>query len=142
MKCGGGKGKEASKDEGGSINMLLLLLLLSRFSRVRLCVTPWTAAYQASPSMGFSRQEHWNGLPFPSPSMNIADGKNKSKHIFSSVQLLSHVQLFATPWMHARPPCPSKTKKKNLIILDYIGEWEEDINFKHTKYSYRVTDNF
>ena len=46
---------------------LLLLLLLSRFSRVRLCETPWTAAYQASPSMGFSRQEHWSGLPFPSP---------------------------------------------------------------------------
>ena len=44
-----------------------LLLLLSRFSRVRLCATPGTAAYQASPSMGFSRQEHWSGLPFPSP---------------------------------------------------------------------------
>ena len=39
----------------------------SRFSHVRLCATPWTAAYQASPSMGFSRQEHWSGLPFPSP---------------------------------------------------------------------------
>ena len=46
---------------------LLLLLLLSRFSRVRLCVTPWTAAHQAPPSLGFSRQEHWSGLPFPSP---------------------------------------------------------------------------
>ena len=46
---------------------LMLLLLLSRFSRVRLRATPWTAAYQASPSMGFSRQEHWRGLPFPSP---------------------------------------------------------------------------
>ena len=43
----------------------LLLLLLSRFSLVRLCATPWTAAYQASLSMGFSRQEHWSGLPFP-----------------------------------------------------------------------------
>ena len=42
-----------------------LLLLPSRFSRVRLCVTPWTTAYQASLSMGFSRQEHWSGLPFP-----------------------------------------------------------------------------
>ena len=30
-------------------------------------VTPWTAAYQAPPSMGFSRQEYWSGLPFPSP---------------------------------------------------------------------------
>ena len=45
----------------------MLLLLLSRFSRVWLCVTPWTAAYQASPSMAFSKQEHWSGLPFPSP---------------------------------------------------------------------------
>ena len=35
-------------------------------SRVRLC-NPMTVAYQASPSMGFSRQEYWNGLPFPSP---------------------------------------------------------------------------
>ena len=36
-------------------------------SRVRLLVTAWTAAYQAPPSMGFSRQEYWSGLPFPSP---------------------------------------------------------------------------
>ena len=36
-------------------------------SRVRLFATPWTVAYQAPPSMGFSRQEYWNGLPFPSP---------------------------------------------------------------------------
>ena len=47
--------------------LLLLLLLLSRFSRVWLCVTPQTAAHQAPPSLGFSRQEHWSGLPFPSP---------------------------------------------------------------------------
>ena len=36
-------------------------------SRVRLFATPWTVVYQASPSMGFSRQEYWSGLPFPSP---------------------------------------------------------------------------
>ena len=36
------------------------------FSRVRLLATPWTAAYQAPPSMGFSRQEHWSGVPLPS----------------------------------------------------------------------------
>ena len=42
-------------------------MLLSRFSRVRLCATPWTAAQQAPLSLGFSRQEHWSGLPFPSP---------------------------------------------------------------------------
>ena len=36
-------------------------------SHVRLFATPWTVACQASPSMGFSRQEYWIGLPFPSP---------------------------------------------------------------------------
>ena len=39
-------------------------------SRVRLLATPWTAAYQAPPSMGFSRQEYWSGVPLPSP-LNI-----------------------------------------------------------------------
>ena len=41
--------------------------MLSRFSRVRLCATPQMAAHQAPPSLGFSRQEYWSGLPFPSP---------------------------------------------------------------------------
>ena len=43
------------------------LRLPNHFSRVQLCATPWTAAYQASLYMGFSRQKHWSGLPFPSP---------------------------------------------------------------------------
>ena len=38
---------------------------LKSLSRVRLVATPWTAAYQAPPSMGFSRQEHWSGVPLP-----------------------------------------------------------------------------
>ena len=37
-------------------------------SHVQLLATPWTAAYQAPPSMGFSRQEYWSGVPLPSPS--------------------------------------------------------------------------
>ena len=37
-------------------------------SRAGLLATPWTAAYQAPPSMGFSRQEYWSGVPLPSPS--------------------------------------------------------------------------
>ena len=59
------RGSSQPKDQ--SITLLLLLLLLSHFSRVRLCVTPWMAAHQAPLSLGFSRQEHWSGLPFPSP---------------------------------------------------------------------------
>ena len=51
-------------------------------SRVRLFATPWTAAYQAPPSMGFSRQEYWSGVPLPSPMatwavLNIQWGQRK-----------------------------------------------------------------
>ena len=49
----------------------MLLLLLSHFSCVRLCATPWTAAHQAPLSLGFSRQEHWSGVPLPSPSFTM-----------------------------------------------------------------------
>ena len=47
------------------------MLLLSRFSRVWLSATLWTEDHQAPLSMGFSRQEYWSGLPFPSPAKNI-----------------------------------------------------------------------
>ena len=66
----------------------MLLLLLSRFSRVRLCATPQMAAHQAPLSLGFSRQKHWRGLPFPSPNASKWKVKVKS---------LSCVRLCATP---------------------------------------------
>ena len=47
--------------------MRALECLLSGFSHVQLFVTPWTLAHQAPLSMGFSSQEYWKGLPFPSP---------------------------------------------------------------------------
>ena len=40
---------------------------MKSLSRIRLFETPWTAAYQAPPAMGFSRQEYWSGVPLPSP---------------------------------------------------------------------------
>ena len=43
-------------------------------SHVRLFETPWTVAYQAPPSMGFSRQGYWSGLPFPSPGDLLNQG--------------------------------------------------------------------
>ena len=49
----------------------VLLLLLSRFSHVRLCATPETAAHQAPPSLGFSSQEHWSGLLFLLQCMKV-----------------------------------------------------------------------
>ena len=72
----------------------LTLLLLSYFSHVWLCVTPQTAAHQAPPSLGFSRQEHWSGLPFPSP-------------MHESEKWKWSVWLFATPWTAAYQAPPS-----------------------------------
>ena len=68
------------------IYIYMLLLLLSCFSHVRLCETPQTAALQAPPSLGFSRQEHWSGLPFPSPMYACM------------LSRFSRVQLCATLW--------------------------------------------
>ena len=62
--------------------LLLLLLLLSRFSRDRLCATPETAAHQAPPSLGFSRQEHWSGLSFASP-MHEGEKRKWSRSVVS-----------------------------------------------------------
>ena len=48
---------------------------MKSLSRVRLLATPWPAAYQAPPSMGFSRQEYWSGVPLPSPFKGLAGAK-------------------------------------------------------------------
>ena len=83
---------------------LLLLLPLSRFSRVRLCVTPWTAAYQAPPSLGFSRQEHWSRMPFPSPMQESEKWKWSHSVVSDSVRPhgLQPTRLLC-PW-----DCPGK----------------------------------
>jgi len=48
-------------------------------SHVRLFTTPWIAAYQAPPPMGFSRQEYWSGVPLPSPNGILLSHKKKHK---------------------------------------------------------------
>ena len=75
------------------------MLLLSRFSRVRLCATPETEAHQAPPSLGFSRQEHWSGLPFPSP-MHKSEKWKWSCSVVSDPQRLHGLQpsRLLRPW--------------------------------------------
>ena len=54
----------------GRVNIVKIGILpkVKSLSRVQLFVTPWTAAYQAPPSMGFSRQEYWSGVPLSPPN--------------------------------------------------------------------------
>ena len=76
-----------------------LCILLSHFSCVQLCVTPQTAAHQAPPSQGFSRQEHWSGLPFPSP-MHESEKWKWSHSVGSNPQWPHGLQptWFLRPW--------------------------------------------
>ena len=108
----------------------------------QLCLTlqtPWTVACQTSLSMGFPRQEYWSGLLFPPPgdlshpgietaspvSPALTDrfftteppGKPSYYHQFSSVQSLSHVQLFVTSWTAARQASLSITNSRSLPKL-------------------------
>ena len=66
-------------------------------SRARLLATPWTAAYQAPPSMGFSRQECWSGVPLPSPYDPGEQDNNKSflcpKRYFLHLSRLFTIQI-------------------------------------------------
>ena len=55
------------KNTGVGCHFLLQCVKVKSLSRVLLFATPWTAAYRAPPSMGFSRQEYWSGVPSPSP---------------------------------------------------------------------------
>ena len=76
-----------------------LLLLLSRFSRVRLCMTPQTAVHQAPPALGFFRQEHWSGLPFPSP-VHESEKWKWSRSVMSDPQQPHGLQpsMLLQPW--------------------------------------------
>ena len=62
---------------------------MKSLSHVRLSATPWTVAYKASPSMGFSRQEYWSGLPFPSPEDLPDRGMEPSSPAFEADALTS-----------------------------------------------------
>ena len=75
-------------------------------SRVRPLATPWTVAYQAPPSMGFSRQEYWSGLSLPSPHRRHKPPVKKSCPIFISVRdVLYKLPIFPSilNWSHDMP---------------------------------------
>ena len=89
-----------------------MLLLLSRFSRVRFCVTPQTAAHQAPLSLGFSRKEHWRGLPFPSPTRMLAR--------FSHAKSLQSCSTLCDP-MDSSPPGSSVHGILHARILEWAA---------------------
>ena len=89
-------------------------------SCVRLLVTPWTAAHQAPPSMGFSRQEYWSGVPLPSPNKQLEKHKKKK-----TSHVKSHTQKTPLP----SPNMPSGVlSPAPLLYKDII--WEVEITLR------------
>ena len=101
----------------------LLLLLLSHFSRVRLCVTPQTAAHQAPLSLGFSRQERWSGLPLPSP-MHESEEWKWSRSVMSDSSRPHGLQptRFLHPWEF---PGKSTGVGRHRLLL-FTGYWKSN----------------
>ena len=87
-----------SKNTGVGCHFLLqcVKVKVKSLSRVRPSAAPWTAAFQAPPSMGFFRQECWSGVPLPSPNLTLRYLINIQ--YVRLVSHFSHVQLFVTPW--------------------------------------------
>ena len=91
-------------------------------SRVRLFTTPWTAAYQASPSMGFSRQQYWSGVPLPSLSMGIGVGvaKRSGSDLLSyciSCSEIDYLTLLLSNYFNSVLGGKSKTTQDYLIKI-------------------------
>ena len=81
----------SGKNTGVGYHFLLQCMKVKLLSRVRLLATPWTAAHQAPPSMGFARQEYWSEVPLPSPfshtTVNTYGDNPKTKHILRAFSL-------------------------------------------------------
>ena len=75
---------------------------------VRLLATPWTTAYQAPPSMGFSRQEYWSGLPLPSPVIEQGSPTSRPRTSTSlhSVRNQAPQQEVGSEWAKLHLPLP------------------------------------
>ena len=87
-------------------------------SRVRLSATPWTVAYQAPPSMGFSRQEYWSGVPLPSPMTNL-DKVLKSKGITLPTKVCTvKAMIFPVLFMDVRVGSLRRVNAKELILFN------------------------
>ena len=106
---------------------------MKSLSCVQPSATPWTAAFQAPPSMGFSRQEYWSGVPLPSPILNTRQIQNSS--LFSAsftfylslghgcACLLSRFRSYLTLWdpMDSSPPGSSVHGILQARILEWVA---------------------
>ena len=98
-------------------------------SRVRLLATPWTAAYQAPPSMGFSRQEYWSGVPLPSPNWATREAKyflRQARGPRTEREEWPHFPRTSVPRLAWLRPSPGECAEQAI----YLGTASRPHNFK------------
>ena len=95
-------------------------------SCVRLFVTTWTVAYHIPPSMGFSRQEYWNGLPFPSPGDLPDSGIEPKYPALQADALLSEPPGKSMYKMEIIIVPSSSVVKRLKGVSKYIKHWKQD----------------
>ena len=87
------------------------------FSRVQLLATPWTAAYQAPPSMGFSRQEYWSGVPLSSPILTLECFKYYYMLDWNEHTAIANKKLCLACVSNPPPALPHHKTKQKLLIF-------------------------
>ena len=117
------------KNTGVGCHFLLqcIKMKVKSLSRVRLLVITWTAAHQAPPSMGFSRQEYWSGVPLPSPKFLLY----RFKLYRFIINLTSAFLNLSLNWTNSVLPM-SKTEK----FLDFVLLLDVTAHFNIFKYFY------
>ena len=105
-------------------------------SHIRLFATPWTVAYQAPLSMGFSRQQYWSGLPFPSPGDLPNQGSNRGLlHGRQTLYRLSHQEsplqqcTFHLDWIAKN----SEMYRYSVISQNYSEGWDSILGVSDSK---------
>ena len=112
------------KNTGVGCHFLLQCMKVKSLSQVRLLEIPWTAAHQDPPSMGFSRQEYWSGLPLPSPLFTLGGFQHLIRVIPSmgvplmQLLLVEYTVGFLTSSLSGHPPlCTCVWSHHTMLVL-------------------------
>ena len=109
---------------------------LKSLSCVRLLATPWTAAYQAPPSMGFSRQEYWSGVPLPSPALTLCKSMER---IMNRECIHSFFHLLNTYyWMPVHGVTMSQTRLSDFTFTFHLHALEKEMATHSSVLAWRI----
>ena len=109
------------KNTGVGCHFLLQCMKVKSLSHVRILANPWTTAYQTPPSMGFSRQEYWSGVPLPSPWSRVRQNRAEQNCLDSSPSSVGHWEShIIVIQISLLSICKILGKSFNLFFLQWI----------------------